>query len=196
MDSSNLITKSSRYEKYQKYSLEIHQRKLKQINSKTPHNFRNPVVYKIRKRKNVDSERELNQSNLKLLEKLIKIAKNKEKDSIRSITPMPKTLNSIIRKKEAFRISEENKKIAERISRRSPVLSSKFFEKEYELQSKYKIILSRYSFLRQKQSSSIRKLGPIGKPLKCFVKMSLEKETKENEIKSLSLDNNYNKIDS
>jgi hypothetical protein len=76
---------------------------------------------------------------------------------------MPKTLNSIIRRKEAERISEENKRIAIRIASRSPVLSSKLFKKEYEMMEKYKGILRKYSLISQKRTGSTKKLETFEK---------------------------------
>lgn len=94
---------------------------------------------------------------MKLLNKLIKIAKNKEKSDTRSLTPKPKTLNSIIRKKEAFRVAEENRKIADRIATRSPVLSLKAFEKQYEIHNRYKEMLMKYSPLNIRRNGYFKR---------------------------------------
>ena len=163
MNISKYMTKSVENDRYQQHSLELHQKRLKEINSKSSGLFTNQTVYKILKRKNNDSgiiykERELEYQNQKLLKKLIGIAKNTERQKIRSLTPIPKTLNSINRKREACRILEENKRIANRIAKKLPMLSSKVLEKEYETQNKYREILVKYSLLNQKKSLSIKRL--------------------------------------
>ncbi|OMJ93175.1 hypothetical protein SteCoe_3866 [Stentor coeruleus] len=152
MSIQKFLTSSIENDRYQQYSLELHQRRLKEINEKSP-KVTQGIIYKLKKRNKFSKEREVDKQNMKLLSKLIKIAKNKEKFDTRSLTPKPKTLNSIIRKKEAFRVAEENKKIADRIATRSPVLSLKIFEKEYGIQNRYKEMLMKYSPL------SIRKNG-------------------------------------
>ena len=93
-----------------------------------------------------------------MLQKLINITKSREKKTIRSITPLPRTLNSINRKKEASRISEENKRSADRIANRSPVLNRKCFEKEFELHKKYKDLLGK-NYPNPRRACSTKRLA-------------------------------------
>ena len=162
MNAPKYVTTSLESERYLQHSLELHQKRLKEISGKTPGNYPCQTKYQLRKKKNFNSgihytERELDKKNLKLLEKLISITQNKEKNLIRSLTPAPKTLNSINRKKEAYRINEENRKIVDRIVSKSPVLSSKLFQKEYEMQCRYRELLSKVGCIKPKRSFSSKK---------------------------------------
>lgn len=180
MNAQKIILPNAQCDRYLKYSLDLHHKRLKEISEKS-NKIASPL-YKLKKRSKIPIgnrklERELDMQNMKFLDKLIKIAKNKEKPETRSLTPKPKTLNSIIRKKEAYRVAEENRRIAQRIATRSPVLSLKVFEKQYEMHNKHKKMLMKYSSLHIKRSSYCKKSGLNVDTLKKFVnvKESMDK---------------------
>ncbi|OMJ65861.1 hypothetical protein SteCoe_37512 [Stentor coeruleus] len=179
MNAQKIILPNAHCDRYLKYSLDLHHKRLKEISEKA--NKIPSPLYRLKKRNkiilgNKKIERELDMHNMKILDKLIKIAKNKEKPETRSLTPKPKTLNSIIRKKEAYRVAEENKRIAQRIVSKSPVLSLKVFEKQFEVYNKHKKMLMKYSSLHIKHSSYCKKNGQNTKMSKKIVdiKGSLE----------------------
>ena len=162
MNAPKYVTASLESERYLQHSLELHQKRLKEISGKPPGNYPSQTKYQLRRRKNFNSgicysERELDKKNLKLLEKIISITKNKDKNLPRSLTPAPKTLNSINRKREAYRINEENRKIVDRIVSKSPVLSSKILQKEYKMQCRYRELLSKVASIKPKRSYSSNK---------------------------------------
>lgn len=153
-------------ERYQHYSLVLHQRRLKEINQKSP---RAPLKQnsKHKSRKLPESfsisKKELEQRNLLLLKKLIDIAQSKDKAPLRSITPLPRTLNGVNRKKEFQRINEENRKIADRIASKSPVLNSKLLAKDFLAHNRYREILVKYSLFNQKRNFSNKQLESLDK---------------------------------
>ena len=156
-------------ERYQQYSLELHQRRLKEINQKSP---RSPtkLILKQKSKKLPESisvsKKELEKKNLHLLKKLIDIAQSKDRTPLRSLTPAPRTLNAVNRKREFLRIIEENRRIADRIASKSPVLSHKLLAKDYLNQNRYREILVKYSLFNQKRVCSIKQLESLDRLVK------------------------------
>ena len=190
MSISKQSVASLEHERYQKYSLELHQRRLKEIHSKSPRISKLSV--KLRSRKQTETQavqKELEQQNLVLLKKLIDIAKAKDRSPPRSITPLPRTLNSINRKKEIIRINEENKRIAGRIASQSPVVSAQVFQKKYLEQSKYREILKKFSLFNQKRAFSNKNLESMDKGHKIYktVKASSELTSSAKRIENTKL---------
>ena len=148
--------------RFQKYIQKVHNQRLKEIKKKDSKLFFTRGPCKIKKKPFLSGktqiEKELQCENIRIVNKLIKIAKKKENFSIRSFTPVPKTLNSIIRKKETCRIDEENQRIVNRILSKSPVLSTKSLQKEYNFYNQCKNRISKFPLSKPKRAFSTKEL--------------------------------------
>lgn len=79
---------------------------------------------------------EIKRSNQVLLERLMDISKGKgcavKQENLAQTLQAPRSLNYILKRREAERIDKENDKIMRRIIRQGPTVQSKKFEQEYK----------------------------------------------------------------
>ncbi|CAG9318523.1 unnamed protein product [Blepharisma stoltei] len=158
--------------RYKDYSMLIHQKKLQAIKEKgshlidgsSPDSYTKSPTYKSKRPQIVTTNKmkeiAISKENQMLLDKLTKISRKKY-SHITSYMFWPKSMNGVMRKKEAQKIAYENLRIAKRIEEKSPYLEKKAMDKGWEENKKYRCQLVKFQGKKTKTS----KLPPIERTL-------------------------------
>jgi hypothetical protein len=163
--------------RYREYTLQLHKRKLKEIQQQSTGRLTAPQgeMSKYLKAKpqpyhemgkfHAERHAVIKRENQLLLDKLVEISQGKRPVNSSNVSkilsaPQPKSLNINYRKKEAVRIAAENEALARRLMEKSPHLSKRRLDMQYENAVKYKKQISK-SYLFRRRAKSKMSLPPI-----------------------------------
>ncbi|CAG9319076.1 unnamed protein product [Blepharisma stoltei] len=150
------------------HALLIHQKRLNEIKAESSKISSLSGISKksrIRPQRFLEVERSLDikKHNQLLLERLVEISiGRKRKEDPMSNTQSTRSLNRIVRKKEAEKILNENEWLARRLAEQKPrMMSKKKLDEEYSLFREYKTRLSKLHYLKTNKKPTERSAGSL-----------------------------------